>query len=160
MKMIQLAALAFLTTIGTAASADMQIADIRAFETAPTAMAGGGFMQITNTCSTDDRLVAVEADFPRVELHSHDFDSDGIARMIHLEDGIAIPAGETVTLEPGGLHVMFMGLRGNPLVAGETVDATLIFEEAGPVPVTFDVVMRDMQHGHGGAQNHSDGHNH
>ncbi|MDX8348868.1 copper chaperone PCu(A)C [Cognatiyoonia sp. IB215446] len=156
MKMTKLAALAFLTAIGTAASADMQIADIRAFETAPTAMAGGGFMQITNTGTTDDRLVAVEADFPRVELHSHDFDSEGIARMIHLEDGIAVPAGETVTLEPGGLHVMFMGLRGSPLVAGETVDATLIFEEAGPVPVTFDIVKRDMQHGHG----HSEGHNH
>lgn len=153
---MKLAVLAALTTFAPAAWADMEIADVRAFETAPTAMAGGGFMQITNTGDADDRLIAVEADFPRVELHAHDFDSQGIARMIHLEDGIPVPAGETVTLEPGGLHVMFMGLRNNPLVDGETVDATLIFEQAGSVPVTFDIVKRDTGHGH----NHGDGHNH
>ena len=150
-----LTTLAFLCALTTAALADpvLEINDAKAFETAPTAMAGGGFMAITNSGDTDDTLIGVQADYPRVELHTTRFDSEGIAKMIHLEDGIAIPAGETVTLEPGGLHVMFMGLRGTPFEAGGTVAATLIFETSGEVPVTFDIVKRDMA-----GQDHSHDH--
>ena len=39
---------------------------------------------------------------------------------------------------------MFMGLKGNPLTAGDTITATLVFEQAGEMPVTFDIVKRDM----------------
>lgn len=144
MKRTTLAAMAFFTLSATNALADsmISITDAKAFETAPSAMAGGGFMQITNTGTTNDRLIAVEADFPRVEIHTTEF-TDGVAKMIHV-DGIDVPAGETVALEPGALHVMFMGLQGDPLEVGETVPATLIFEQAGEVPVMFDVVKRDM----------------
>lgn len=148
MKTITLAGLA-LFGFATAAAAEsaISVADARAFETAPGAMAGGGFLAITNTGTSDDVLIAVLADFPRVELHTTEFEDD-IARMIHV-DAIPVPAGETVTLEPGGLHVMFMGLQGNPLTEGATIAATLVFEEAGDVPVTFDIVKRDMAgHGH------------
>lgn len=145
--------LAALCGFATAALADpvLDISDVKAFETAPTAMAGGGFMTITNSGDTDDRLIGILADYPRVELHTTDFGDDGVARMKHLEDGIAIPAGETITLEPGGLHVMFMGLRGTPFEEGNTVAATLIFETSGEVPVTFDIVKRDIagqEHSH------------
>ncbi len=144
MKRNTLAAMAALTLSVTSAFADSMITvtDARAFETAPSAMAGGGFMQITNSGTTDDRLVAVQADFPRVEIHTTEF-TDGVAKMMHI-DGIDVPAGETVTLEPGALHVMFMGLQGDPLEEGETVPATLIFEQAGEVPITFNVVKREM----------------
>ncbi len=150
MKMTKLAVLALLTLMAPAAWAEtaLKIENVKAFATAPTAMAGGGFMQITNTSGADDTLIGVVADFPRVEIHTTEFDSEGVARMKHLHDGIVIPAGETVALEPGGLHVMFMGLRDNPLVEGETVDATLVFENAGEIPVTFDVVKREMTHNH------------
>lgn len=124
------------------AEGDITVAHIRAFETAPTAMAGGGFMEITNTGTTDDMLVGIIADFPRVELHTTNF-TDGVAQMMHL-DGIAIPAGETVTLEPGGYHVMFMGLQGDPFEVGELIPATLVFEHAGEVPINFEVVARTM----------------
>ena len=40
---------------------------------------------------------------------------------------------------PGGLHVMFMGLNGDPFETGESFDAVLVFEAAGEVPVTFYV---------------------
>lgn len=150
-----LTTLAALCTFATPLLADpvLEINDIKAFETAPTAMAGGGFMAITNTGDTDDTLIGVQAGYPRVELHTTDFGDDGVARMMHLEDGITIPAGETITLEPGGLHVMFMGLRGTPFEAGSTVDATLIFETSGEVPVTFDIVKRDIE-----GQDHSHDH--
>lgn len=151
---MSLAALAMLATFATPAFADsaISISDARAFETAPTAMAGGGFLSITNTGDSDDALIAVLADFPRVELHTTEFEGD-IARMIHL-DTIPVPAGETVMLEPGGLHVMFMGLQGNPLTEGDAISATLVFEQAGEIPVTFDVVKRDMAGHHGHSHNH------
>ena len=135
-----LALLAFATT-ATADSA-ISVSDARAFQTAPSAMAGGGFLTITNTGASDDTLIAVLADFPRVELHTTAFEND-IARMVHV-DTIPVPAGETVTLAPGGLHVMFMGLQGKPLTAGDTIAATLVFEQAGEMPVTFAIVKRDM----------------
>ncbi|WP_019955098.1 copper chaperone PCu(A)C [Yoonia vestfoldensis] len=152
MKTLYMAGLALLGLATTAAAESaISVADARAFETAPTAMAGGGFLAITNTGTSDDTLVAVLADFPRVELHTTEFEND-VARMIHL-DAIPIPAGETVALEPGGMHVMFMGLQGNPLTEGETINATLVFEQAGDVPVTFEIVKRDMA-GHGHSHNH------
>ena len=138
------------------AAGDLAIGHPFAFETAQTAQTAGGFMTITNNGETADRLLAVEADFPRVEVHTTEMDGD-IARMIHLEDGIEIPAGETVVLQPGGFHVMFMGLGGDPFEVGEEVPATLVFENAGRVEVVFGVEARSgngaMNHGamgHGG----------
>ena len=112
-----------------------------ALETAATAMSGAGYMTITNTGSAPDRLLAVRADFPRVTLHGTETDAQGVARMIPIE-GIAIAPGETVTLAPGGMHVMFMGLDGDPFEEGERIPATLIFERAGEIAVEFWVERR------------------
>ena len=46
----------------------------------------------------------------KVELHEMAV-TDGVMKMRELENGIDIPAGETVSLKPGGLHIMFMGLN-------------------------------------------------
>ncbi|MEM8571958.1 MAG: copper chaperone PCu(A)C [Pseudomonadota bacterium] len=132
-----------------------------AFETAATARAAGGFLTLTNTGDTDDRLIAVRADFPRMELHTT-IEEDSIMRMMQVE-AIEIPAGETVALEPGGFHVMFMGLDGDPFEVGEKVPATLVFEQAGEIAVEFAVESRGgaaaMDHsGHGG--DHGHGHSH
>ncbi|MBD0274830.1 MAG: copper chaperone PCu(A)C, partial [Acetobacteraceae bacterium] len=51
---------------------------------------------------------------------------------------IEVPAGQTVTLRPGGLHLMLIGLA-LPLREGETVPVTLRFERAGVVPVELSV---------------------
>ena len=53
-------------------------------------------------------------------------------------DGIVIPAGGTVTLEPGGYHVMLMGLTGD-LAAGQVVRLTLTFRTAGAIGVSAEV---------------------
>jgi copper(I)-binding protein len=68
---------------------------------------------------------------------------------------LAIPAGETVTLAPGGYHLMFMELDG-ALEAGGSVDVTLTFERAGEVTLSMPVRARD---GAGGDHAHhgSDG---
>ena len=104
--------------------------------TLPNAPVGGGFLTITNSGSEADRLVSasspVSAD---VQLHEMAMEGD-VMKMRHLENGIEIPAGSTVTLEPGGLHIMFMGLKG-ALVEGESVPVTLTFEKAGTVEITL-----------------------
>ena len=54
---------------------------------------------------------------------------------------VTIPAGQTVTFAPRGLHVMFAGLTA-PWKAGDHIPATLVFETAGAVPVIFNVEPR------------------
>jgi copper(I)-binding protein len=44
----------------------------------------------------------------------------------------------TANIEPGGLHIMFLGLK-RPLEKGERFKATLVFEKAGPIEVEFVV---------------------
>lgn len=135
---------------------DLIIEHPMVFETPRSAMSGGGYLIVTNNGTSSDRLIDVRADFPRVKLHTTE-ETDGIARMMHVE-AIEIPAGETVALEPGGFHVMFMGLNGDPFEVGEEIAATLIFERAGRVDVVFKVEARDGVTG--GRMDHSghDGH--
>lgn len=118
------------------------------YATPKTARSGGGYLAITNSSDTADRLLEVRADFPRVMIHNIEMEGD-VAKMVHVED-LDIPAGKTVSLEPGGLHVMFMGLS-EPFVVGEKVEATLVFKIAGEVEITFNVEARPAA----GATDHS-----
>jgi copper(I)-binding protein len=102
------------------------------------AMTGAGYFVIMNNGTEDDRLVEITANFPRVMMHDTKTD-DGIATMFHIEDGVAVPAGGTVTFEPGSKHVMFMGLNGDPFEIGEEIPATMNFEKAGELDIVFVV---------------------
>ena len=121
-------------------AADLEILHPMAFETPVTAKTGAGYLIVNNTGETDDTLLEVRADFPKVMLHKSE-EKDGIVSMMHVEK-IDIPAGETVELAPGGYHVMFMGLGGDPLEEGEKIKATLVFEHAGEVEIVFNVEPR------------------
>ncbi|MCB5408676.1 copper chaperone PCu(A)C [Pseudogemmobacter faecipullorum] len=102
------------------------------------AKSAGGYLSLENNGTTADRLIAVETDAAaKAELHTVETDAAGVTKMIHLE-GLDIPAGETVTLERGGYHIMLMGLT-QPLEEGARIPATLIFEKAGKVAVEFSV---------------------
>lgn len=63
---------------------------------------------------------------------------DGEAMTMRPVDGIDIPAGETVRLEPGGYHIMLIDLA-KPLTSGDTFELTLTFEKAGEQVVTVSV---------------------
>jgi copper(I)-binding protein len=71
--------------------------------------------------------------------------TDGVMRMRPLAKGVEIAPGMTAKFEPGGLHIMFPGLK-RPLEKGERFKATLNFENAGPVEVEF--VVEAMGGGH------------
>lgn len=106
--------------------------------TPPGAPVAGGFLTLHNGTSADDRLLAVEsAAAQRVEIHEMR-DEGGVARMRELVDGLPLPAGTTAELKPGGHHLMFIQPT-RALPAGEQVDATLVFERAGRMPVVFEV---------------------
>lgn len=114
-----------------------------------TGMTGAGYMEITNTGELTEQLVFVSGPFARGEMHESRMDDDGMMRM-ERQDVIEIAPGETVTLQPGGLHVMFMGLSG-PLEIGDEIPATLVFERAGEIEVVFEVAERPA----GGAMDHA-----
>lgn len=126
---------------------DLHIEHPFARATAASAMAGAGYVSIMNSGTEDDALIGIEADYPRVMMHDSVM-TDGVASMTAM-DRVVVPAGGTATFAPGGLHIMFMGLNGDPLEAGEKVPVTLIFERAGRVDVVFDVEAADdaMDHG-------------
>ena len=73
----------------------------------------------------------------KVEIHQTQM-VDGTMQMRPVPDGIPIPAKGTVMLEPAGYHLMLMGLKA-PLQMGTTFGASLAFEQAGTVDVTFHV---------------------
>lgn len=115
---------------------DLQIIHANIPAPAESAMAAGGFMAIVNNGTEADRLIGVESDIAeKVETHESKVDENGVGTMQHV-DFVEIPPGETVNLEHGGYHIMFMGLK-EPLVEGEMVKATLIFEKAGRVEIEF-----------------------
>ena len=64
--------------------------------------------------------------------------TDGVMKMRPLTDGLTIKPGETVELKPGGFHMMFMDIK-QPLKQGDKLKATLTFEKAGKLDVSFDV---------------------
>ncbi len=107
----------------------------------------GGYFTIINTGTEADSLVGITAGFAKsAMLHESSVDASGVARMTHL-GSLPIGPGETVTLEPGALHVMFMGLSG-PLSEGAMLPATLTFEHAGTVAVEFKVEAKGAAHDH------------
>lgn len=144
MKTLLTLASALILSAGIATAHDYTVGDLKimhpmAFETPKMAKTGAGFLMITNTGDTDDVLLEVRADFPKVEIHTTE-ETDGVAKMMHVET-LPIPAGESVKLAPGGYHVMFMGLS-SQLEEGQKIAATLVFENAGEVEVTFNVETR------------------
>lgn len=99
---------------------------------------GGGFVTIRNTGSSDDRLVSVSSPLAgRAEIHEMVMAND-VMKMRKLNDGIAVPAGRTVELSPGGLHFMFFNVK-KPFAEGDKVPVTLTFEKAGQVSIELPV---------------------
>jgi copper(I)-binding protein len=102
---------------------------------APTA---AGYLTVTNRGKTADRLLGGSAPLAQaIEPHTMSMDG-GVMRMRLAARGFEIPPGGTLTLAPGGSHLMLVGPR-RPLKAGDHVPATLRFAHAGAIKVSFDV---------------------
>ena len=108
-------------------AANISVSDAWARATMPGQMVSGAYMRIQS--DTDARLVGVTSTaVPRVEVHEMKMDG-GIMRMRELE-AIELPKGKTVSLAPGGLHIMLMNLA-QPIAAGDVIPLTLTVESGG-----------------------------
>lgn len=104
----------------------------------PGAQVGGGYLTVSNGGATADRLVSASS--PRagaVSIHESSMEG-GVMRMRMAQDGLMVPAGGTLQLDPAGAHLMFEGVA-QPFREGESVPVTLQFEQAGAVEATLQV---------------------
>ncbi|WP_114636632.1 copper chaperone PCu(A)C [Polynucleobacter necessarius] len=112
--------------------------------TAPGQQVAGGFMKIQNPGAADQLISASSPVAGEVQLHEMAMEGN-VMKMHQLKD-IPVPAGGSVELKPGGLHLMFMNIKA-PLTAGETVPVKLKFAKAGEVEVKMPVnAMGAMKH--------------
>lgn len=102
------------------------------------AKAGAAYFEVTNDGKGSDLLISVSSPVAEhAKLHTHMVEG-GVAKMRPVE-AIEVNPGAPAILEPGGLHVMLMGLKA-PLKEGEMFPLTLTFEHAGTV--TVDVIVQ------------------
>ena len=102
------------------------------------AQVGGGYLTIENKGTTPDKLLGGSSKVAAsVEVHEMTMKND-VMIMRPVSGGLSIPPGKSVSLAPGGYHLMMMKLKA-PLKEGDRVRITLQFEKAGKVDVMFDV---------------------
>lgn len=125
MKAILVAAMLAASLPATAANVTVSEAWARA--TVPGQKVSGAYLKIR--ADADARLVGVSSPaVPRVEMHEMRMDGD-VMRMREVR-AIDLPKDRTVSLEPGGFHLMLMNLP-KPVAAGELIPLTLVVEAGG-----------------------------
>ena len=131
---------ALLTLAGCASTPVIEISDTWV-KSSEMSMVGGMtavYGTIINNSNQDVVLVGGQTDVTdRVEIHEMAM-SGGEMVMQQIEGGLVIPAGETVTLEPGGNHMMLMDLS-KAVIAGETISVT--FDLEGADDITIEGIM-------------------
>jgi copper(I)-binding protein len=102
------------------------------------AASGAAYMTITNNGKTADKVNCVSSDAAaECQIHTMTMDN-GVMQMRPVEGGLEIKPGETVTLKPGGFHMMLVNLK-HPLEQGNSMKATLKFDNAGTVDVDYPI---------------------
>lgn len=117
----------------------MIVTNPRANMTLPTDT-GSFWMAITNNTDTDDELLGAKAEgCGVVELHEMIMEKDVMVMRPVAGGKLPIAKGQTVKLEPGGLHLMCLN-KAAPLEAGSTLSITLQFANAGDIEAVSKVV--------------------
>lgn len=98
---------------------------------------GAAYLRIENNGNEAVRIVSVSSSIAeRAELHAHEMEG-GIMKMRRVHS-VEVPARGAVSFEPGGLHVMLIGLK-KALVGGESFPLTLELDKAGTIDVTVEI---------------------
>ncbi len=98
-----------------------------------TATSGVVYMTLTNHGATADKLVSITTLVASMAMLHESKEDGGVATMLDMA-GLDIPAGSSIEMKPGGIHIMLMGLKA-PLKKGDTLKLVLSFEHAGNVDV-------------------------
>jgi len=99
-----------------------------------------GYLTILNHGKTADRLVSVSCACA-ASVSVHEMKMTGSMASMAQVASVVIPAGGKVSLAPGGLHLMVMGLKA-PIKAGDRVQMVLTFDKAGAVKTSFEAADR------------------
>ena len=109
---------------------DLEIAHPWSRATLPGAKVATGYLVIKNNGTTDDRLLSVTAEISgKAEIHEMKM-TDGVMSMRPVKEGVEIPAGGEVKLEPQSYHIMFMELNA-PAVEGDKIPRHVDLREGG-----------------------------
>jgi copper(I)-binding protein len=127
--------LAFFLAASAAAAADVKVENAWARAPAPGQKVASAYAELTSP-SNAALLGAASPVAERVELHTMTMDG-GVMRM-RAVPRVELPAGTTVKLAPGGLHLMLFGLK-QPLHGGDKVPLELSVQSAGSAPATLKV---------------------
>lgn len=131
-------------------AANISVTDAWARATMSGQPVSGAYMRIQ--ADADARLVGVSSSVvPRVEVHEMSMDG-GVMRMREVKT-IDLPKGKTVSLQPGGFHLMLMNLK-KPIAAGDVIPLTLTVESGGKRQ-TVEVKAEARAMGGGGMQHHA-----
>lgn len=129
-----------LPALAIAAISPVTIEDSRAFPTIGKSRVGVTFCKITNHSTEDRKLVSVSSDVAEtVEMHDHVMEGD-IMKMRKVED-IALPAGNTTELKPGGLHIMLINTK-QPLKVDDSFMLQFHLDNGEILEETIKVVPR------------------
>ena len=132
-----LAFAAGLVIAGAALAQPTQLEIDNAWAGATPGKAENGAAYVTIMSPAADRLVSASTPVAKkAELHT--MSMQGMVMKMRPISGVDIPAGQAVSLKPGGEHIMLMGLN-QPLREGQPFPLTLDFERAGPHTVTVTV---------------------
>ena len=107
-----------------AAQAQVTVKDAWVRATVVQQKATGAFMQLQS--SQDAKLISAQSPVAGV-VEVHEMTMDGGVMKMRAVPSLALPAGKTVDLKPGGYHVMLMDLKGQ-VKDGDTVLVTLVVE--------------------------------
>ena len=106
-----------------------------------------GYFELTNKLNKPIILIGAKAEFAKIiEIHEMKMEGD-VIQMRMISGGLKIPPNGSLTLKPGGRHIMFTKLK-EQLKHGEQRPVNLVFERHGEIVVSFKVedIGRQPQH--------------
>jgi copper(I)-binding protein len=102
------------------------------------ASTGAAYLTVTNTGTTAEHLNCVSSDAAaKCQIHEMSMDN-GVMKMRPVEGGLPVKPGESITLKPGGFHIMLVDLKA-PLQQGKSVEATFKVDAGESVQVAFPI---------------------
>lgn len=125
-------------------SSDVVVSDAWSFRPPPGQQVSAAYATVTNSGDSDIRIVGASAAVAEAaQLHETIVDEEGSAMMQERADGFVVPAGETFLFEPGGPHIMLLGV--DPADYPDEIEISLELE--GGAEVTFTAEVREVSGG-------------
>lgn len=143
MKQLILLACTLLFSINVLASS-LAVSSQYVRATPPHVKNSAAFFTITNNTNKNIKLIAVKSDIAeQVQMHNN-LNEDGMMKMRQVES-IILKANDSTSLQPGGYHVMFLGLK-NDLSEGDNVALTLYFDNGDQIKMNAPVQKISVSH--------------